>query len=449
MTTIDMTSPYGPANPLASHRKKPEASFSMRGRVVAGSLFALLLVLGVGGWSATAKLSGAVISTGTVLVDEHVKVVQHLDGGVIRAIEVREGQNVEAGQVLLRLDDLGIRTERSILLGQLAEFVARQARLVAERDAATGIAFPADFHERFPDAELITRGEEQLFSSNLRNRQSQREQLDLQVAQLREEIGGLQLQGGAVADELTLVREERARMGSLAEKGLIETTRINSTDREIARMLGSQGEITAGIARAEARISEIELQILSIDDVAYTEAQRELRTIEARTAELEDRLNEAEERLARTDIRAPVSGTINELSVTTLGGVITPAERLLTIVPKDADLKIEFRVATNDIDQINVGQAAKLRFSAFNQRTTPEIDATVSRVSAAATSDPQTGQSFYLAEADMTGDLTVLGARSLVPGMPVEVFVQTEEQIAIAYFTKPFTDQISRAFREE
>lgn len=449
MTTLDMSMPYGPTNQTTPRRKPQDATFSMKGRVVAGSVFAILLVAGIGGWAATAKLSGAVISTGTVLVDEHVKVVQHLDGGVIRAIEIREGQEVAQGQVLLTLDDLGIRTERSILLGQLAELVAREARLIAERDAGASIAFPADFQDRFPDAALIARGEEQLFSSNLRNRQSQREQLDLQVAQLREEIGGLELQGAAVAEELTLVREERTRMGSLADKGLIETTRINSTDREIARMSGSQGEITAGIARAEARISEIELQILSIDDVAYTEAQRELRTIEARIAELDDRLHEVEERLARTEIRSPVAGTVNELSVTTLGGVITPAERLLTIVPKDADLKIEFRVATKDIDQIHVGQAAKLRFSAFNQRTTPEVEAIVSRVSAAATSDPQTGQSFYLAEADMTGDLSVLGERTLVPGMPVEVFVQTAEQIAIAYFAKPFTDQITRAFREE
>jgi HlyD family secretion protein len=449
MSTLDMTPPYGPISAGLNHRKGQEASFSMRGRVIVGSVFAVLLVLGIGGWSATAKLSGAVISSGTILVDENVKVVQHLDGGVVHAIEVREGQEVSRGQVLLRLDDLPIRTERSILVGQLAELVAREARLTAERDAAGAIVFPPDYASLYPGADLIARGEQQLFDSNLRNRQSQREQLDLQVAQLREEIGGLQFQRTALDDELELVRAERARMGSLSEKGLIETTKLNTTDREIARMMGNQGEIAASIARSEARISEIELQILSINDIAYTEAQRELRTVEARIAELQDRLAEVVNRLSRTEIRSPVDGTINELSVTTLGGVITPAERLLTIVPKDAELKIEFRVATNDIDQIDVGQPAKLRFTAFNQRTTPEIDGTVSRVSAAATSDPETGQSFYLAQAEMTGDLSALGGRALVPGMPVEVFVQTQEQIAIAYFAKPFTDQIMRAFREE
>jgi HlyD family secretion protein len=238
-------------------------------------------------------------------------------------------------------------------------------------------------------------------------------------------------------------------MGALAEKGLIETTRINVADRELARMLGSQGELTASIARSNARISEINLQILAIDDMAYTDAQRELRAVAANIAELSDRLAEVDDRLGRTLILSPVSGTINELSVTTLGGVISPAERLLTIVPEDADLKIEFRVAISDIDQIQLGQEARLRFSAFDQRTTPEIPAVVSRVSAAATSDPQSGQSYYLAEAEVAGDISALGDRGLVPGMPVDVFVKTQEQVAIAYFVKPFTDQIARAFKEE
>ena len=447
MSSMDMTTPYPRAN--LSHGKVRMSDFSMRGRVITGSVAAILLLGGIGGWAATAKLSGAVIATGTVLVAENVKVIQHLDGGVVRAIDVRKGQDVAAGDVLLRLNDVQIRTEQSILRGQLAELEARRARLIAERDAKTEISFPADFLTRFPNAILILQGEQQLFDSTGRNRRSQREQLELQIAQLEEEVGGLRFQATALEEELALAREERERMGSLAEKGLIETTRINVADRELARMLGSQGELTAGIARSNARISEIKLQILAIDEVAYTDSQRELRVVTANMAELSDRLAEVNDRLDRTLIRSPVAGTINELSVTTLGGVISPAERLLTIVPADADLKIEFRVAISDIDQILPGQEVKLRFSAFNQRTTPEIPAIVSRVSAAATADPQTGQNYYLAEAEVKGDLSELGERGLIPGMPVDVFVQTEEQVAIAYFVKPFTDQIARAFREE
>lgn len=443
MTTLDMAAPYPRAN--LSHSKVKATDFSLRGRVITGSVAAILLVAGIGGWAATAKLSGAVVSSGTVLVAENVKIIQHPDGGVIQAINVHKGQHVVAGDVLLRLDDVQIRTERSIIKGQLAELVARQARLIAERDAAREISFPLNFLSTYPDAILILQGEQQLFESTTRNRLSQREQLQLQVSQLEQEIGGLQFQATALADELALAREERDRMGSLSQKGLIETTRLNVADRELARMLGSQGELTASIARSNARISEINLQILAIDDVAYTEAQRELRAVTANIAELNDRLVAVEDRLDRTLIRSPVNGSVNELAVTTLGGVIGSAERLLTIVPDDADLSIEFKVAINDIDQILPGQEVKLRFSAFDQRTTPEIPAVVSRISAAATSDPQSGQSYYTAEASVTGDLSVLGDRGLIPGMPVEVFVQTQEQVAIAYFVKPFTDQISRA----
>lgn len=447
MTAAELAAPY----PRAALSTGPVgvSNFSLRGRVIAGSVAALLLLGGVGGWAATARLSGAIISNGTVLVAGYVKVVQHLDGGVVRAIEVEKGQHVTAGDVLLRLDDVQIRTERSILRWQRAELVARQARLVAERDAADAIAFPPDFLTAYPDAASILEGERQLFDSTTRNRRSKREQLELQVAQLEEEVGGLRIQATAQADELALAQAERDRMGSLAEKGLIESTRLNTADRELARLLGAQGELTASIARSGARISEVKLQILEIDEVAYTEAQRELRTVDANIAEVTDRLTEVEDRLARTLIRAPVTGTVNELSVTTVGGVISPAQPLLTIVPQDADLKIEFRIAIRDIDQVRPGQPVQLRFSAFNQRTTPEIPALVSRVSAAATSDADSGQSYYLAEAEVQGDLSELGERGLIPGMPVDVFVQTEERVAIAYFVKPFTDQIVRAFREE
>jgi len=447
MTTAELAAPY----PRAALSAGPVgvSNFSLRGRVIAGSVAALLLLGGVGGWAATARLSGAIISNGTVLVAGYVKVVQHLDGGVVRAIDVEKGQHVTAGDVLLRLDDVQIRTERSILRWQRAELVARQARLVAERDAADAIAFPPDFLTAYPDAASILEGERQLFDSTTRNRRSKREQLELQVAQLEEEVGGLRIQATAQADELALAQAERDRMGSLAEKALIESTRLNTADRELARLLGAQGELTASIARSGARISEVKLQILEIDEVAYTEAQRELRTVDANIAEVTDRLTEVEDRLARTLIRAPVTGTVNELSVTTVGGVISPAQPLLTIVPQDADLKIEFRIAIRDIDQVRPGQPVQLRFSAFNQRTTPEIPALVSRVSAAATSDADSGQSYYLAEAEVQGDLSELGERGLIPGMPVDVFVQTEERVAIAYFVKPFTDQIVRAFREE
>ncbi|MGB3339420.1 MAG: HlyD family type I secretion periplasmic adaptor subunit [Devosia sp.] len=449
MTTMDTMAPYGQVIQTLRPRKDRDDPFSMRGRVVWGILFGLLLVGGVGGWAITAKLSGAVIGVGTVLVDQDLKVIQHIDGGVLREIAVKEGDEVLAGQVLLRLDDVQIRAERSIVMGQLMELTARQVRLTAERDGAASLVFPAGFTDQHADAPLIAGGEEQLFRGNLRNLQSQKEQLLLQVGQLRQEITGLQFQKTAVLAELTLVLDERDRMRSLADSRLIEASRVIDIERDVARMQGQQGEIEANLARAGSRISEIELQILALDGEVRTEAQRELRTVEAQISELGERLGAVEERFDRTEILSPVRGTINELNVTTLGGVISPAERLMTIVPAEADLSIEFRVATNDIDQIWVGQGATLRFSAFNQRVTPEMDGVITRVSAAAQHNAQTGESYYLAQVVADGDTDSLGARGLVPGMPVEVFVQTEEQVALAYFMKPFTDQVTRAFREE
>ena len=449
MTTMDITTFPGTGRTLRSRKTKPDPAFSTRGRVVWGVLFALFLVVGVGGWSATAKLSGAIIGSGTVLVDEDVKVLQHIDGGVVREIAVRVGDAVTAGQVLIRLDDVQIRAEQSIINGQMAELIAREARLLAERDGTEAIAFPDNFLSLYPGADAIARGERQLFEGNKVNLQSREQQLRLQASQMEQEISGLTFQRTALTTELGLVTEEQVRVKPLVDKALVEAARLTTLDRDIARMQGQEGELDANLARSRSRVSEIALQVLALRQTMRTDAQRELRDIQAKVAELTERLRAVDERFARTDIRAPVAGTVNELMVSTLGGVITPAERLLTIVPVDAELKIEFRIAPKDIDQISLEQPAKLRFSAFNQRTTPQIDGRIVRVSAAAQKDPQTGESYYLGEVAVTGDISVFGSRGLVPGMPVEVFVQTDEQTAIAYFTKPFTDQINRTFKEE
>lgn len=449
MTTMDTMGPYGQTMQAFAPKKLLDDPFSMRGRVVWGVLFALLLLGGIGGWAVTAKLSGAVIGVGTVLVDQDLKVIQHIDGGVLREIAVKEGDTVFAGQLLLRLDAVQISAERSIVLGQILELTARQARLVAERDGLETLTFPAGFLQQDPDAALVANGEQQLFEGNRRNLQSQKDQLSLQIGQLDQEIAGLQFQQTAVLGELDLVVAERDRMRSLVEGRLIEASRISDMERDVARLQGQKGEIEANLARAKSRISEVELQVIALDGTMRTEAQRELRAIDAQISELGERLGAVDERHARTQIVSPVSGTINELNVTTLGGVISPAERLMTIVPADADLSIEFRIAINDIDQISLGQEATLRFSAFNQRVTPEMKGTITRVSAAAQHDAQTGESYYLAQVVANEDTDSLGTRGLVPGMPVEVFVQTEEQVALAYFMKPFTDQVTRAFREE
>ena len=289
-----------------------------------------------------------------------------------------------------------------------------------------------------------------MFDGNRQNRNSQKEQLVLGIDQLGEEIKGLESQRDAKIDEIALVKTEHGKIKGLTDKRLIETSRKYIIDREMAKLLGERGEVEANIARAKARMGEIRLQIIAIDETARTEAQRELSAIEPKLSELRERRVAIEDRLARADIRAPLSGTVNELAVHTIGGVITPAEKLVTLVPADAALKIEAKLSPTDIDQVFVGQPAKLRFSAFNQRTTPELHGRIAYVSAATSSDPSTGQVYYLADVIVPSDeLEKLGDSKLLPGMPVEVFVSTEERTAMSFLSKPLADQFSRAFREQ
>ncbi|MVS98834.1 HlyD family type I secretion periplasmic adaptor subunit [Devosia marina] len=446
MTSIDAAGVLHSSSSGLDRKGRDPAQFSMRGRVIWGTLFAIALVGGLGGWASTARLSGAVIGQGTVQIDEDLKVVQHVDGGVVREIRVKVGERVVAGQVLLRLDATQARSEHSILSGQIIELEARRFRLLAERDDLIGLDVPTSFREQTTNSQIAVDEETQLFDSNLAFRNTQLDQMQLQLSQLQQEIVGLEAQQTATASELELASEERTRLRELASGQLVETSRLTVAERDMARLEGQMGEVSAAIARAKSRISELQLRIMGMDSDRRTVAQRELRAVDAQLAELRERLNAAAARLARVEILAPTSGVVNELNVSTLGGVISPAERLLTIVPDDALLTIEFRVAVTDIDQVTVGKEVSLRFSAFNQRVTPEFDGVVTRVAAAAQIDHASGQPFYTADVEVSDDAANF---QLVPGMPVEVFVTTEEQLAIAYFMKPFTDQISRAFREE
>ena len=266
--------------------------------------------------------------------------------------------------------------------------------------------------------------------------------------QSSEEINGLSARRVAKLEELRLVELERAKFTGLFEKGLVDGSKVYNVNREWTRLLGERGEIDAALARAKLRISETRLQIIAIDQTARTEAQRELRQVEARIGELSERRVATEDRLSRVDIRAPIGGVVNELLVYTVGGVITPAARLATIVPANAKLTVEVRIAPADIDQIKLGQPARLRFSAFNKNTTPEFPGKVAHVSPATARDGANGAPFYVGEIELDGDASMLEGRRLLPGMPVEVFISTEERTALSYLAKPFLDHASRVFRE-
>lgn len=423
---------------------------SLRVRILAGLCLGVLLVGGVGGWAATARLSGAVIAPGSVKVDQNLKLIQHRDGGIVAEIDVREGDVVARGQVLFRLEDAQAKAELSILTVQLREAEARRARLLADRDGLAVIAFPDHLSADDPIAAVVVAGETRLHAGNLANRESQRRQLELSVEQIGEEIEGLKAQRLAMEDEIALVEETHAKLVDLATKNIVESTRVNLSDRERIKLRGSLGELDASIARARVRIGEVKVRILAIDEVARTDAQRELGLAEARVSELTDRLAAVRDRLERTQIRSPIAGTVNELSVFTVGGVITPAEVLATIVPADANLRIEVRLPPTTIDQVYLGQPARVRFTAFNHRTTPELAGTVAQVAPATTRDEATGEPFYVGYVELTRqELEKLGGLNLMPGMPAEIYIATQEQTAFAYLSKPLVDQFQRTFREE
>jgi HlyD family secretion protein len=426
-----------------------EQSFPLRGHVLFGLLLGIGLVVGCGGWAATARLAGAVIAQGSVKVDQNLKEVQHRDGGTVQAIAVRQGDSVAEGQILFRLDDVQIRTELSIVQSQLADFLGRRARLTAERDGLETMAEPPGLAVLSEEAAQIMAGERRLFDGNRQNRASRKDLLEITIVQSGEEIRGLDARLSAKKEELRLVEIEREKYLGLFQKGFVDGVKVFNINREWARLLGERGEIEATIARARLRISEARLQIIAIEETARTEAQRELTGVEARIAELSDRRVASEDRLSRAVIKAPVAGTVNELSVFTVGGVITPAARLATIVPRTASLLVEVRLAPADIDQVREGQEARLRFAAFARNTTPEIPGRVRHVSPATTRDPQTGAPFYMAEVEISmKDAPALEGKTLVPGMPVEVLITTEDRTALSYLVKPVLDHAQRVFRE-
>lgn len=424
-------------------------TFRIGSRVIAGTVLGILLVGGAGGWAATAQLAGAVIAQGQVAVDQQIKAIQHHDGGIVSAILIREGDRVSAGQILMRLDDTQTRAELSIVGAQMLELTVRRARLLAERDLLDRIEFPSALPLEREEVRSLVAGEKRLFEGNLANRESRKQQLELVLAQVTEEIKGLEAQLIAKQDEIRLVDEQRAKLEHLVSKKLLENTPLYAVKREVTRLEGERGEIEASIARARTKMNEIRLQILSVDETARTEAQRELTTVDTKLSELRDRHMAISDRLSRTDIRSPIDGTIHELNIHTIGGVITPAEVLATIVPIDAKLTVEVMLPPTSIDQVAVGSSARVRLPALNQRTTPELAAHVSHVSPATTRDPASGQHYYKGDVQLKpGEIEKLGDSKLIPGMPVEVFVTTSERTALSYLVKPITDQLSRAMRE-
>ncbi|ESY58115.1 MULTISPECIES: HlyD family type I secretion periplasmic adaptor subunit [unclassified Mesorhizobium] len=424
----------------------------VRRYLVAGVATCLLLVGGVGGLAAVTKMSGAVIAAGRLVVDSNVKKVQHPTGGVVGEIRVREGDRVKAGDILVRLDETTTRANLAIVSKGLDEFYARLARLEAERDGKDRISFPDVLTSRRDEAGVAASmaGEQSLFDFRHQARSGQRSQLRERIAQLKQESAGLTEQLQAKRREIELIQIELEGVRSLWHRKLIGIDRMTSLERDAVRLEGEHGQLTAGIAQVKGKASEIELQIIQIDQDLRSEVATDLRDTQGKISEFVERKVAAEDQLKRIDLRSPQDGVVLQLAVHTIGGVITPGEQVMQIVPVTDDLTVEAHIAPQDIDQVTMGQNAILRLSAFNRQTTPELTGTLSRISADLTIEERTGAAFYVARVTLPKtEVAKLRGLALAPGMPAEVFFPTGDRTMLSYLVKPLSDQIQKAFREE
>jgi HlyD family secretion protein len=424
---------------------------SIRRHVLAGLVIVAVLAGGVGGWAGTMKLSGALIAPGSVVVDSNVKKVQHPTGGIVGELRARDGDRVKAGDVVVRLDDTVTRANLAIVTKGLNELTARKARLESERDSAATITFPADLLARTndPDAVSAIESERRLFELRRAARVGQKEQLRQRIEQLKEEVRGYRAQQEAKIKEIELIEREMVGVRDLWKQKLIPINRVTELERQAARLEGESAQLIAQSAQIGGKISETELQIIQIDRDLSSEVAKETREIDGKVGEFVERKITAEDQLKRVDIRAPQDGTVFQSNAHTVGGVITAGDPIMLIVPEADNLTVEAKVAPQDIDQVKIGQTALLRLSAFNQQATPEINGSVTRISADASSDQRTGMTYYTIRIGMPPEeVAKLGDVTVIPGMPVEAFVQTGERTMISYFLKPLSDQLMRAFRQ-
>ena len=424
---------------------------SIRLHLIIGLAVVVILAGGLGGWASTAQISGALIAPGSVVVESNVKKVQHPPGGVVGELRARDGDVVKAGDVVVRLDDTVTRASLAIVTKNLDGLWVRAARLEAEQRGLESIVFPQTLLSRAedPDVKTVIASETKLFEVRVTGRAGQKAQLRERVTQLNEEIAGLMAQERAKDKEIALVEKELVGVRSLYEQHLVQISRLTVLERDAARLAGERAQYIASKAQAKGKITETELQIIQVDKDMISEVSKDLRETNDKIGEFVERKVTAEDQLRRVDIRAPQDGMVLQSTVHTVGGVITAGDAIMMIVPQADDLQVEAKVNPQDIDKLQIGQKTLLRLSAFNQRTTPELNGVVIRVSPDVTTEQRTGQSYYTIRVSMPpAEVARLGDVKLIPGMPVEAFVQTGDRTMLSYLIKPLSDQLMRTFRE-
>lgn len=429
-----------------------QAVRSESGSVLWHSLAAALLIVGgVGGlvyWAGTTEIAGAIVAGGTLVVESHAKLVQHQDGGTIKAILVGDDEPVHAGQVLLTLEDIKIRARLDASTAQLSDALVEQARLEAEIEGKTEFAVPMTLAGA--NAADIVATQRQVLISDLADRDVQIAEFKEQVAQLEHQADGLAMQQQSIGHQLEILRGRAATVDALMAKQLAQADEASTLHLQLAATEGEQGRLTAAIAETRATIAEkllAERQVQTAFLSARLEALRKARLTAAQA--LQDQRS-AQDELDRTIVRAPESGIVHELVAHTIGGVVAPGETIMKIVPQTDSLLVAIRVDPNDIDQVRLGQPVTLRFTGFERRRLPEAVGSVEQVSPDLVTDQQGARSYYTvnvriaprSNADWPADF------HLLPGMPVEAFLTTGDRTVMSYLIHPFVEELQLAFRE-
>jgi HlyD family type I secretion membrane fusion protein len=419
---------------------------------LAAAIIILFFFGGMGTWAALAPLDSAALAPGRVTVASNRKTIQHLEGGIVKDLLVKEGDAVAGGQTLIQLDDTQARARLEVLHSRYDKLLATEARLTAEQAFATEIRFPASLTARRDQAQVakLLEAEKALFEARRQSTEGRINIFRKRIAQLKKEISGLAAQIAAEDEQLALLENERASFEILFKKGVVGKARLLKLKREEAKLKGERGDHLSLMAKAQQRIGETELEIIDLKNNLLNQVVGSLRDTQTELVDVSERQKAAEDILVRTTIQAPQAGVVMGLSVHTETGVIAPGQRLLDIVPEDDTLVIEAQVTPNDIDVVHVGLPAQVRLTAFNQRDTPLLDGKLTRVSADSFTDEHSGASYFLARITIdAAELKKLDGRELYPGMGSEVLIKTGQRTTMDYILAPLTDSMRRAFRED
>ena len=426
----------------------------MAGWGIAAAFFVLFL-----GWAAFARLDQAAYAQGEVTVEGHRQSVQHKEGGIISALNIKEGQKVQEGQVLIALAGTDAQAQESALAAQVYGLKAEQARLRAEQFGAGAITWPVEFATLKGDdlvaAQNAQKVQQTQFETRLAALSSQKKVLGQKAVELEQQVQGYKRQVEATDEQTRLIGEELKEVKSLAAEGFAPQTRVRSLQRNQAELGGQRGQYASGIAQAQEQVGETKLQSLQLDKQRDDDVATRLRDVGFQLNDAEPKLRAAQDALAREQVRSPASGTVVGLSVFTVGGVIAPGQKLMDIVPTDAGLVIEARINPQDADDIKVGQEAEVKFPSLHDRSLPVLKGTLTKLSADSFVDDKTGQRYFTAEATVPEatlerlKLAENGQFHLKPGLPAQVLIPLRKRTALQYMTQPLTEAVWRSFREK